>query len=204
MTVAVPDPAALIGDDRLVVDTQRALAAVYSTDRRYRYWFSQVVPGTGSTGICLFIMLNPASAADDFQPGSLVSTDMEADRRRRHPTRDRLEAWVQCSGCGVLETVNLFAFRSKSPAALQSVEDPVGPHNDQYIVSAARRATVIVAAWGNGGRLRNRGREVRRLLTSVGRTVHTLESLTKRGQPRHPLYVPKSALLSPWPPGPER
>lgn len=81
---------------------------------------------------------------------------------------------------------NLFAFRATQPADMKAAIDPVGPDNDQALLRVAQDASVIVAAWGNGGAHHSRGDTVRRMLPNL----HFLK-LTNAGYPSHPLYLPK-------------
>ena len=64
--------------------------------------------------------------------------------------------------------------------------------NLQHINAAARRAHLIVAAWGGSGALHGAGPAMMRHLWSQGYTVTAL-GMTKSGQPRHPLYVRRDA-----------
>lgn len=41
---------------------------------------------------------------------------------------------------------NLFALVSTDPKGLYSVEDPVGPENDRYILQAVQETMVVIAA----------------------------------------------------------
>ena len=156
-------------------------AAVLSADRRYRYLLARRVGF--EEAVCTFIMLNPSTA------------DAETD----DPTIRRCIDFAQRWDCGRLLVVNLFAYRTTSPAALYAAADPVGPENDAYLRQAAAQAGLLVAAWGAHGSLGNRGHAVRALLDAGGYTVHHL-GLTADGQPRHPLYLPKSAPLGRLPP----
>lgn len=75
--------------------------------------------------------------------------------------------------------------------------DPVGFDNNRWILRAAREADRIVCAWGNLGRHRDRGRDVRRMLADAGHTLHHL-GLTREGQPKHPLYLKRETRLEVW------
>lgn len=133
-------------------------------------------------GTALFIMLNPSVA----------------DALRNDPTIRRCLSFAGRFGTQRLEVVNLFAWRSTDPAGLLLAQDPVGPENDRYILEAARRADVRIAAWGAVHR-RHEGRvkEVTSLLSGV-----PLQCLgfSKAGHPRHPLMLRREAELQPYPP----
>jgi hypothetical protein len=85
-------------------------------------------------------------------------------------------------------TTNIFAFRSTNPAGLRTANDAVGPENNETIVTAAKNADLVIAAWGTHGELQDRGNAVRELLCDAGSALHMLR-LTKAGHPGHPLYV---------------
>ena len=94
-----------------------------------------------------------------------------------------------------MTVVNLFALRATDPAALARAHDRVGAHNDRAIVDAARHARAIVIGWGAWGRrYRERVREVRVLLAPFRARVFVL-GLTRSGEPRHPLYLSRTARL---------
>lgn len=140
--------------------------AVLSSCQTYRYalWrrWSDAPP-------VLFVMLNPSTA----------------DETQDDPTIRRCIAFAQQWGHGGLIVGNLFAFRSPHPGDLCTCADPIGPDNDAWLDRLAQQSTAVVAAWGNHGALMNRGQEVAARFPNM-----RCLGLTKRGQPRHPLYVP--------------
>jgi len=117
-------------------------------------------------------MLNP-STADAFQ---------------LDPTNRRCVGFAQAWGYGALVTTNIFAFRSTNPAGLRTTNDAVGPENNEAILTAAKNADLVIAAWGTHGELQERGNAAREMLTEAGSALHMLR-LTKAGHPGHPLYV---------------
>lgn len=149
------------------------MSAVISECGTYRYRLTRRV-GNPVRGTCLFIMLNPSTA------------DAEND----DPTIRRCMGFAAAWGFGMLEVVNLFAFRATDPKALLGASDPVGPDNDRHIEEAARGAGCIVAAWGVHGRLRDRGNRVLEMLwgMDMGKPVLAL-GLTIDKAPKHPLYI---------------
>ncbi len=118
-----------------------------------------------------FVMLNPSTA----------------DATQDDPTIRRCVQFAKQWGYGSLEVVNLFAYRATHPHKLQQVNDPVGNDNDRTLLIAARRAAMLVMAWGNWGQLHGRDRAVLSLLASA-RPAYCL-GITQSGQPRHPLYL---------------
>jgi len=149
------------------------IGAIFDTMKRYRYsLLRQWNPM--EKRIC-FVMLNPSTADD-------VSND---------PTVTRCETFSRGWGYGSLEVVNLFACRATDPRELRKVPDPIGPENDAYIELAAKRAAMVIVAWGTHGSLYHRDRDVKMLLR--GFTLYCLGT-TKHGHPKHPLYLKGSAV----------
>jgi|SRR5690349_11377452 len=136
---------------------------------RYRFTLWRALPG--GLGRVLFIMLNPSTAG----------------ARQDDPTIRRCIGFARAWGFARMDVVNLFALRATHPADLRRARDPVGAGNDRAIAAAARRADLVVAAWGVHGALAARDRAVRALLAD--RPLHCL-GVTRAGHPRHPLYLP--------------
>lgn len=147
--------------------------AVISRDGTYRYALRRTWDSAGP--VVLFVGLNPSTA----------------DNRVDDPTIRRCIQFSGDWGFGGLVVANLFAFRTSSPRVLRRVADPIGPRNDAWLRRLVDEAEVVVAAWGNHGDYLSRDREVMRLL----RRPRCL-AVTKRGQPKHPLYIPRSVGLS--------
>lgn len=141
--------------------------AVFSECGLYRYalWREWVAKPKSR---CLFIMLNP-SIADSEHDDPTVRRDIDFAQR-----------W----GFDALDVANMYGLRSTDPNGLWTVEDPVGPQNDEWILRLAARADRIVVAWGNNAK-RERENDVLNLL-------HDYELLclgiTGEGAPAHPLY----------------
>jgi hypothetical protein len=112
----------------------------------YRYLLGRRV-GEGDR-TALFMMLNPSTA----------------DATEDDPTIRRCTGFARREGCGVLEVVNLFAYRATDPAELRTAPDPVGPANDHHIKAALGRVALVVVAWGALPRplIARPGRSVRR------------------------------------------
>lgn len=175
--------------------------ASFDRTRRYRYRLTRLWDAARPTlGV---IMLNPSTA----------------DARRDDPTIRRCMGLARAWGYGGIEVVNLFAWRTRTPAALRRVADPVGRRNDAWLRRLARRGADVLFAWGAHGALRGRDAAVLNLLDAVRgggaaapqATAHSAVApvdavrggraaarrrrrrlclgLTKCGRPRHPLYV---------------
>lgn len=152
----------------LFEDNQDA-GAIFSPCGRYRYrLWRHWSDGPSIT----WVMLNPSTA----------------DATSNDPTVERCCRRARTAGFGAIQVVNIFALRSTDPDALYASEDPVGPDNDQAILSAAAESKEIVCGWGNHGRLNDRGQAVLSLLENAGVKAKAL-LLTRAGQPGHPLYV---------------
>ncbi|HEU5061422.1 MAG TPA: DUF1643 domain-containing protein [Kofleriaceae bacterium] len=155
----------------------RGAGAVFDPSGRYRYRLTRRWAGRGA--VVAFVMLNPSTA----------------DGERDDPTIRRCAGFARRWGFAAMTVVNVFALRATDPARLRRARDPVGPGNDGHIAGAAADADLVVLAWGNHGALRGRDREVVALLAGA-RPVCL--GVTRGGQPRHPLYLPRSARRRPY------
>lgn len=117
-----------------------------------------------------FIMLNPGTADETYDDLTIT----------------RCINFAKKWGFGTLEVVNLFAHRATDFDELMEVNDPVGEKNNEYIMEAVEKADKIVLAWGRQGAYKNRDIEVLQLLTEYD--LYAID-LSKRGHPRHPLYL---------------
>lgn len=132
--------------------------------------------GSGTSRL-LVIGLNP-STADAYQDDATIR---------------RCVSFAETLGAAGLLVGNLFAARSTSPQGLRNFADPVGLENDAWLGRLQRRASRVVVAWGNGGRLMGRNTRVLALV----QTPYCF-GITKLGEPRHPLYLPASVALRPF------
>jgi hypothetical protein len=144
----------------------------------YRFLLSRVWD-TDRARVC-WIMLNPS----------------KADARRDDNTIRQCISFSKSWAFGSLEVVNLFALISTDPAMLRGAHDPVGEGNDNYIREAAGRARKIVCAWGAGGALFGRSREVIDLCRPLGKLWCI--GTTKTGHPWHPLRKSLELPLIPF------
>jgi hypothetical protein len=121
----------------------------------------------------LFVMLNPSTA----------------DASQDDPTIRKCIGFAKGWGFGSLAVANLYAYRATQPHELGRADDPIGPENDDWIVTLANEADCIIAAWGASPYAApERAREVVEILDhDTG--VHCL-GLTKDGHPCHPLMLP--------------
>jgi hypothetical protein len=150
--------------------------AIFSPDRKYRYTLRRMWEKTLPQ--VMFIGLNPSTA-----------DEVEDD-----PTIRRCLGFAKAWGFGSLVMTNLFAIRGTDPKILKEVEDPIGcDNNDRYLLQMAKESQLIIGAWGSNGTLLNRGNVVKRLIPGM-----RMLGLTKNGQPKHPLYLPKTLTPIEW------
>lgn len=152
-----------------------------SVDQRYRYLLTRDWPLIGEPRKAVFVMLNPSTA----------------DANTDDPTIRRCISFAKAWGNSGLIVANLYAYRATNPSQLWNLAaDPVGPRNDDTIAMLARKHGHIVCAWGANARA-ERVKHVLGILKRNAAVPYHL-GLTKDGQPRHPLYLPKEAALTPW------
>jgi len=119
----------------------------------------------------MFIGLNPSTA----------------DAQNDDPTIRRCVGYAKEWGFDALSMTNLYAYRSPFPEGLYGPEDPVGFHNDFVLRTQAKRADLIIAAWGSMAKMfGNRHEQVASMIPNL----HCLK-LNKDGAPAHPLYLKK-------------
>lgn len=140
---------------------------------RYRYSLTRIWDAEKPK--VLFIMLNPSTA----------------DGEQDDPTIRRCIGFAKSWGYGGLYVGNLLAYRATNPKDLKGVDDPFGPANETHLKEMARKAELLVCAWGNPAITKNMMHQTK-LIKGLGLVPHYLE-LTKDGTPKHPLYL-KSEL----------
>jgi len=169
--------------------------ARFSDDDRMRYRLARSLTGApivvrDSIVQCehgvTFLMLNP-STADAFV---------------LDPTVRRCIGFAQAWGADVLQVVNLFALRATDPRELYEPGADIGDGhiNDGESLAACIGAGVsrVVGAWGAHGALKNRARHVLAKLARLHVPLMHL-GLTKRGHPKHPLYLAANTPLEQYP-----
>ncbi len=108
--------------------------------------------------------------------------------------------------------INLFGLISKSPIQLSKSKDPIGENNDLIILKSLQffRENIscdLWLGWGDKGQLNGRDREVLKLIKNFS-NLNSNENnsfkrvlslgLSKKGNPRHPLYMPNQSFLRPF------
>lgn len=153
--------------------------AIFSPCRTWRYvlwriWNSSEPP-------CLFIGLNPSTA----------------DETTDDPTVRRCIRFAQHWGFGGLWMMNAYAFRATDPHVMKRHPSPIGDENDLHLAGRAKHAGQVIAAWGT----HCDPARARRVCEVVDRAVLCLGK-TKRGAPKHPLYLRSDTLRELyWVPG---
>lgn len=142
--------------------------AVLSRDRLRRY---RLTRRWGAGGLRIGVgMLNPSRA--DHECGDTTVT--------------KVIQFASLLGGTSLVVVNLFTLRSKDPADLLRVADPVGPLNDVFLREAARDADRFVVAWGGmPSKLRGAAGPMMAALVEAAPRLECL-GVTMSGDPRHP------------------
>jgi len=153
--------------------------AVFSRCRRWRYllWrrWDEAKP------VANFLMLNPSTA----------------DERKLDPSCTRARNYAERWGFGAVMITNIFGWRATDPEEMKSVKDPVGRGNDRAIAEAARRAKLVLCAWGNHGEHRGRAARVLENLAQEKIALHVLR-VNGAGHPARPLYLPASLKPTKW------
>lgn len=153
----------------------------FSDDRRYRYVLWRHWGETAHPRYLMVIGLNPSTA----------------DETQDDPTIRRCIGYAKAWGFDALCMTNLFAFRATDPAVMKAEEWPAGIEANRWLHCCARNAGLVLAAWGVHGTHRDRARRVVELFDNWGFPLHALGT-TKDGHPRHPLYMPKTAVPQPY------
>jgi len=147
--------------------------AQFSDDRIYRYALWR----TWREGDhVLFIGLNPSTA----------------DETEDDPTIRRCIGFAKEWEFGGIYMLNIFALRATNPKNLMKSKDPIGEKNNDFLQMYFDKIGLNVACWGTLGKYLNRGQQVRDILGDD--CLHCF-GLTKNGQPKHPLYLPKKTEL---------
>jgi hypothetical protein len=151
--------------------------------RLIRYWDITAVPQ-------IWIMLNPSTATE---------TDLD-------PTIRRCIGYAKRDGWGGVVILNLFAYRSTDPKGLLVADDPVGPANLVTIketvtpVGCPPITPQVVAAWGANARHPKLWEPAAAILWELGVLGIQMDCLgvTKRLDPKHPLYLAADLPFIPW------
>ena len=101
-------------------------------------------------------------------------------------------------GFSEIIVVNVFALRSRDPAALTLAADPEGPLNQMFLQHHIKHARLTVCAWGDNIR-RVRPLSLPPLsLPPLGASNQVCLGRTASGNPRHPLMLAYDTPLEPF------
>ncbi len=82
---------------------------------------------------------------------------------------------------------------------LLEIEDPIGPDNDKHIIEMAKKAAIVVFAYGEPHKsLRSRGLALAKLLIEKAHVTPHVLSLGKKGTPKHPLFLKETLTPVVW------
>jgi hypothetical protein len=169
----VPDQPVLAARTFMSHHERLPRSAVLSDCKTYRYALWRQF---GESERCAaFIMLNPSTA------------DAETD----DPTIRRCVDFAASWGCGRLLVLNLFAVRATSPKDMKAHTAPVGPENKSWFERLLpKHDGPVICAWGGHGGHRSQNQIVLGWLKDLKIEPVSL-GMTRDGQPRHPLFLPK-------------
>ena len=126
--------------------------------------------------LAMWLMMNPSVAGVEHADPTLIKTGTFS------------RSW----GYGGQLITNVHAYRATDSKRLLNVADPVGAENNAAILAMARRAEIVVLAYGQPPKpLRPRAALVVAMLRTAGARLTYLR-LSKDGTPYHPLYLPGS------------
>lgn len=156
--------------------------AEFSPCGRYRYRLGR---RWGFGPPMAWIMLNPSTA----------------DAGVLDPTIRRCIGFAKREGYRAIEVLNLYGLRATNPRELLRADDPEGPDNAAawraVLGNPWNREAVVVAAFGSFAWDHPRLQISMAAANTPALTWKCL-GITKRGAPRHPLYVRGDAPLVPW------
>ena len=151
-------------------------------DKEYRYTLTR--SWDAKKPQALFVLMNPSTA------------DPSCD----DPTVAKCCRFAKNWGYGGILVANTFAYRCTDQGHLIKVVDPVGVDNDEYITKMAKKAAIVIFAYGKPKhkQLRGRGPAVARLVLDKAKVTPHVLSLGIDGTPKHPLYLKETLKPVLW------
>ncbi len=164
---------------------------LFSESRSYR-WILKRELLSGNKSV-VFIGLNPSSA-------NSFNNDM---------TLRRIINFCSKWDYKNIYIINLFGLISKSPVQLSKSNDPIGGNNDLITLKSLKFWSEdsncdLWLGWGDKGQFKGRDQKVIKLIkkfSNIKSSGNYLSKsalclgLSKKGNPRHPLYMPNSSVL---------
>lgn len=155
-------------------------AATFSRDMRYRY---RLTRRWDWRPVVTWWMLNPSKAGafhDD-------------------PTIRKCVTFARRWGYGGIHVINLFSLIATNPRELVTDFDPIGPETAAVVgCLVSKPGCDVVAAWGDGGTLRDRDVWAAGLMARAGIKPWCLGT-TKAGNPKHPGRLAYATERVRWP-----
>jgi hypothetical protein len=172
------------GKVRLAISPDVKSSAVVwgGPDKCYRYQLRRTWDETKPHA--MFIMMNPSTA----------------DSKVDDPSVAKCGRFARTWGYGGIYVGNTFAYRATDKKHLRVIADPIGPENNKYLIEMAKKAAIVVFAYGKPQHkaLRARGKELARLLIEKAHVKPHILSRGKDGTPKHPLYLKKTSEPVEW------
>ena len=161
-------------------EPEQQSGAVISDCGKYRYHLWRI--WNSELPVMVWVMLNPSTA----------------DATQDDPTIRRCIGFAKREGCGGISVRNIFALRATNPKDLLKHPDPVGPENESHLLSARNSFLMSVLVVGWGCTIPSlRGRYTTPIACLLPQSPQCF-GVTKNGDPKHPLYLPKNAPLVEW------
>ena len=162
-----------------------------SANKLYRWSLSYKI--SKSTKEIIFIGLNPS-----------LSNEIFLDN-----TTKKIIKISKNNNYGKLKLINLFALISSKPEKLFNHKNPVGYLNNNHIYKnlkhwSENKNCDLWLGWGDNGTLFDRDQKVLEMIKRISvlnstKSDHIKRPLamgkSKKGNPRHPLYLPNGSLL---------
>ena len=165
---------------------------LFSECRSYRWILKREL--SSGTKTVVFIGLNPSKANSNNNDRSLL----------------RIINFCSVWNYKNIYIINLFGLISKFPYQLLRSKDPIGENNDLITLKALEFWWKNIdcdlwLGWGDKGKLYRRDLVILKLIKNLSNAGLNKNSrrllslgISKKGSPRHPLYMPKESFLKPF------
>jgi len=120
-----------------------------------------------------------------------------ADAEIDDPTERRGWDFTNRWGYSKMVFVNVNPYRSTDPKHQRVPGQLHADHNEYFILHHALRSSLVICAWGNNAHKGLAYKTQCLLQTAVPEKLYHM-GLTKLGQPKHPLYLPKETRPQLW------
>jgi len=156
--------------------------AILSDDHVYRYTLQRYVrPPVASFRWVGWVLCNPSTADHDVDDATVR----------------RAWAFTQSWGYNGMYFVNTNPYRATDPTRQRMPSAQILAYNDAYLMECMTQCQLTVCGWGDGA-LPELVRRAALMLHACG-PLHALR-VTDKGNPGHPLYLPKFHKPQPWTP----